>query len=570
MKTRIQNIFENMEFKQKILVMFIAASMLLSILLSFGFYNRSAETIQENYRKSMENSLTALTKSFDSIMRDAYSAGVYAASDQTIQDLMTETESFQDLEEELIRYKNLNSAIQSVYCYLDDADVLVKLGSEGAQITENTEAVTGWMEEIRSMQADRPLTPVFLKDSTSLIQHNYFTFEQDVIDDSGETIGFIFVNVDERDIWFQSLQNSVGDGIDSYIVLGEHNLVASAEQTNLLNTSLVISEDSFTVTADMSMSDYRIISVSDKAAMLSDIKSARNYILAFALLLNFFFCVPIYSMVRRLMQPINDLEETMEHLKEGDLSARAEVYHHDEIGRLTENFNDMLAKMEELIDELVKERMLKKEAEIEALQYQITPHFMYNTLASIKYAAMIGRGEKVPELLQAFTELLRISASDRGSFITVEQEVHMVENYVRLQRFRYDNSFAVSFAVESQTENFYVPRLLIQPLVENAILHGLDHKQKDNRIHVDIRQKERNLEIRVMDNGSGMTEEEIVDLLNGTKRTKFSGIGINNIKERLKLYYGDKGELRYESSPGEGTEAVIILPVSDNPDRYTI
>ncbi len=361
-----------------------------------------------------------------------------------------------------------------------------------------------------------------------------------------------------------------GDGINSYIVIGETDQVVSSEQTNLLNTSLIIPEEGLSVTANMSMSDYRIISVSDKTAMLSDIRSSRNYILAFALLLNLFLCVPIYYMIRRLMQPINDLEETMEHLKEGDLSARAYVYHHDEIGRLTENFNDMLSKMEELIDELVKERMLKKEAEIEALQYQITPHFMYNTLASIKYAAMIGQGDKVPELLQAFTELLRISASDRGSFISVEQEVHMVENYVRLQRFRYDNSFDVSFSVEQQAENFYVPRLLVQPLVENAILHGLDHKQINNCITVVIRQKEKNLEIRVTDNGSGMSEEEITDLLNGKKRAKFSGIGINNIKERLKLYYGDKGELRYESSPGEGTVAIIILPVTDNPDRYVI
>ncbi|MCD8357420.1 MAG: sensor histidine kinase, partial [Clostridia bacterium] len=285
---------------------------------------------------------------------------------------------------------------------------------------------------------------------------------------------------------------------------------------------------------------------------------------------NLLAIIPILILVRRMMRPVKNLTETMAQVGQGDLTVRAEVYSEDEIGKLSEGFNDMIQQVEDLIDELVTQKLLKKEAEIEALRYQITPHFMYNTLNSIKYAAILQNSAEIAEQLEAFIELLQMSASDRGAFITVKQEIHMVQNYVKLQMFRYANSFTVSFDVRPETEKCYIPSLLIQPLVENAFLHGIDLKQSDGHIAVRVCMDEHELAIKVEDNGRGMTEADLELLMSGQRRSKFSGIGVRNVRERLNLYYGEKGKLAFYSSEKHGTSAVITIPVSYNAEEYTI
>ena len=146
----------------------------------------------------------------------------------------------------------------------------------------------------------------------------------------------------------------------------------------------------------------------------------------------------------------------------------------------------------------------------------------------------------------------------------------MVQNYVKLQQFRYADCFQVTFDLQPEAEACYVPRLLIQPLVENAILHGVDHRKQDNQITVSVLCDTGALAIKVEDHGEGMTSEEIQKLLDGQRKSKFSGIGVSNIRERLRLYYGGKAELRFYSEKQVGTTAVILLPISYDAEEYTI
>ncbi|MEL7657643.1 MAG: histidine kinase, partial [Bacillota bacterium] len=245
------------------------------------------------------------------------------------------------------------------------------------------------------------------------------------------------------------------------------------------------------------------------------------------------------------------------------------------IGILSEGFNETVSHVEALIGELVNERMQKKEAELEALQYQITPHFMYNTLNSIKYAAILQKSDRIAEQLGAFIELLQVSINRQGAFLTVKEELRMVKNYVMLQQFRYMDSFDVKYYVDSETEDLYVPRLILQPLVENAILHGINHEKGSCFIEVSVTISNEKLELAVSDNGEGMSEEQVTELMSSnagklTSKGHFSGIGIPNIRDRLHLYYGEQGTLCYYSAVGIGTNAVITLPVSTDIAEYEI
>ena len=146
----------------------------------------------------------------------------------------------------------------------------------------------------------------------------------------------------------------------------------------------------------------------------------------------------------------------------------------------------------------------------------------------------------------------------------------MVHNYVKLQMFRYANSFDVQFDVSPEIEDCYIPGLLIQPLVENAILHGIDLKRSDGVITVRVLRDNKELAIKVEDNGRGMTAEDLTRLMNGERKSKFSGIGVRNVRERLQLYYGKQGNLAFYSRENHGTSAVITMPVSYDAEEYTI
>ncbi|MGM9630463.1 sensor histidine kinase [Butyricicoccus sp.] len=546
----------------------IGASMLITAIMGVIFYRYSVESIQENYEKTMKISMQVCADTFDDIMKEAYFVCTYAVAGEELRPLVHEDETYTDLIALLEQYRSHSSNIQSIYCYVREADQLVKVSADGAQIENNSSVVLDWMNSATMQETGNQFSPRYNIDTSSAIQRQLFTFGKRIYDTDGTELGRLFVNVDERNVYFKCLPCEWTQDNTCYITLND--LVVSAADVSARDSRLEKKENTMFVSTQTAMTDYSLVSISDLSVITADLRSVRNWIFLVALFLNVLLSIPLLLTVRGIMHPVAELKKSMDRVKEGDLSVRAKVYHRDEIGSLSENFNDMIQQIEQLIDELVTEQMLKKEAEIEALQYQITPHFMYNTLASIRYAAELEHSDEIASLLQAFIELLRLSASDRGAFITIDQEIRMVENYVKLQKFRYAGSFDVEIDVSPETGKFYVPRLLVQPLVENAILHGLNHREKENRIVIRVMQNGRQLVIKVEDNGAGMTQEEISNLMNGVRRSKFSGIGISNIRERLRLYYGEQGTLQYYSAEGSGTTAVIMLPASDDPDAYTI
>ena len=231
----------------------------------------------------------------------------------------------------------------------------------------------------------------------------------------------------------------------------------------------------------------------------------------------------------------------------------------------------MLDQIQELIARVIQEERLKKGAELEALQYQITPHFMYNTLNSIKYAALLKGEEELGGYIEGFIELLQASISRKGAVVTLAEEIHLVGNYMKLQNMRYEEKIEVIYQIPSEVQEYLMPRLMLQPLVENAILHGLDLKNGKNRITIGSEVRDGILYLWVQDYGRGMTEDQIRKLLTkkGKKTNGFSGIGVANVKERLTLYYGEYGNLTYESSK-TGTKAQISLPAYKEPDKYVL
>ena len=302
--------------------------------------------------------------------------------------------------------------------------------------------------------------------------------------------------------------------------------------------------------------------------ILSNLMQVRKYVFGVAAILSLVAVIAAVYISRIVYRPVRKLMVAMQEVSAGEMATRAEVVSNDEIGLAAKEFNRMLDRIEELIKQLIAEEKKKKDAELEALQYQITPHFMYNTLNSIKCYALIHGQKEIATVIEDFVELLQTCIRKKGAFLTVAEEVQILENYIHLQEFRNGEAYQTEYKIEREAEQCKIPRLLLQPLVENAIIHGLDIKKQKKRLLIEAYTSGSRLYLEVKDNGRGMSEEQIEELLKKKeKKTKgLTAVGIQNIQDRLKLYYGKQAKLSLESDE-KGTIARIYLPVNRNEDE---
>ena len=234
-----------------------------------------------------------------------------------------------------------------------------------------------------------------------------------------------------------------------------------------------------------------------------------------------------YLLSAKLNKPVENLAQVMQYVGHGDFSLRAKIEGNDEIGYLAARFNHML-------DNLENEKILKRQAELNALQYQIRPHFIYNTLNSIRFAAMIQGAKNIGELLANFIELLQVSTNREGEFGTLAEEISTLKKYVALQEFRLMNSFAVDFNLDEKTLSCRVPRLILQPFVENSIIHAPSPEKTFCRIVVSSQLRGGELVISIQDDGKGISPEVLENLSAKPTDKKthggFSGIGVAKSK----------------------------------------
>ena len=280
-----------------------------------------------------------------------------------------------------------------------------------------------------------------------------------------------------------------------------------------------------------------------------------------------------WAVSKWLYRPVEQLTAAIDKVSRGDFTTRITPSQTDEFALLTEHFNHMVGRIDGLVQQVVHEQTEKKQAELLALQYQIRPHFMYNTLNSIRFAATLQRNRTLADQLGAFIRLLEASIQKKGAFIALREEVALVESFVSLQKFRYSDCFTVEYQVPEETKGCYVPCLLLQPVVENAIFHGIDTRRTDNRIVLAAAVRDGRLHLSLWDNGQGMDDETVQSLLAGDPaedKRRLTGIGLCNIRERLALYYGQNAQFCITSMPGEGTCAKFDLPVSHDPEEYRI
>ena len=230
-----------------------------------------------------------------------------------------------------------------------------------------------------------------------------------------------------------------------------------------------------------------------------------------------------------------------------------------EITSLTESFEHMVVQIKELVEKVRQEEITLRKTELKALQAQINPHFLYNTLDAIAWLCEEERHKDAVEMVNSLAKLFRISISRGHELITIEKEMQHAKSYLKIQNFRYKNQFTYSFDVDEECLNYLCNKITLQPIIENAIYHGIDRMVDEGKINIGIHQKGDKIIFTVEDNGVGMTEEQCEEILHKDAGDRV-GIGIKNVNDRIKIYFGEEYGLTIQSELDEGTRVTISMP----------
>lgn len=261
--------------------------------------------------------------------------------------------------------------------------------------------------------------------------------------------------------------------------------------------------------------------------------------------------------------PIARLSSGMQEIRNGNLNVFVEPEEtKDEIGQLIDNFNLMIATMNQMNEKIYEKQQNLQKAEMKALQAQINPHFLYNSLDSVVWLLRLQRQQEAIKMLGAMTKLFKVVLSKGKEYIPIADEISHVENYLLIQKVRYRNKFEYTLHIEESVKQYRTIKLLLQPLVENAIYHGISGEVESEEIVVSASEKEENIVFQVADTGKGMTKQQLEALWENVKmlRETTESYGLKNIYERLQIYYVGKAEMTIDSGPYEGTVVSISIP----------
>ena len=323
------------------------------------------------------------------------------------------------------------------------------------------------------------------------------------------------------------------------------------------------------VVSDVEENGWKIVSCVRTARLTASYNQVTlASILVISLLFLLFYLFSRYFL-GQIITPLHTVVEGMKEMEEGNLTVHVEPAGQSEIRTMIHSFNRMVRELKASIEENEQVQQKKHQAEVRALQSQINPHFLVNTLNSIRFMAQVSKFDGIRKMAEALIKILSCSFRGSISFYTVREELDVLDSYLYLMKIRYSDGFEVVYDIDETCLDCKVPRLILQPIVENSIVHGLAEKEDDiGHLTVRLKASGDSLIFTVEDDGRGMTEEEIRQLLTHRERAEGdnTSIGVENVLSRLKLNFGSRYGIRMESQPGQYTKTILTIPLMSERD----
>lgn len=402
--------------------------------------------------------------------------------------------------------------------------------------------------------------------------------------EEGTPLGYMLLRTNER--YFSKIYENIDDEKQKVFILTEGGVIASSNSSQLITgelyqdqslmlkmkASLENGKSSFNYTFDqkyllvfskIERADWFIVSLSPYTYLNAESLRIGIYSIIVGLICFLLAILLSLFISKSISVPLQKMVHTIQLVKEGDLSVCMNDQSQDELSEVANHFDDMVSEISSLLELTKQQEKEKRTAELQALQAQINPHFISNTLNSIKWMASIQGVENIEQLIFSLIQMLNVSMGKEDHVVTMEEELEYLKNYIVIQEFRYYDKFKVKFDVEEETLQFKMVRFLLQPILENAIIHGIAPIEGQGFILIKAYTEEDTFKISFTDNGVGFSQERIEEALCDKSRKKdaFCGIGISNVNDRIKMVYGESYGLNIQSLPNIFTTVEVSLPI---------
>ena len=390
-----------------------------------------------------------------------------------------------------------------------------------------------------------------------LVDMNYSSIEQLLEKANTDTSGeYVYLMAPDGEIIYHPKQNLIHMGLYE-----ENNTEAAGYEDTTVKENFH-GEKRLVTVKTISYTGWKLISVVPMKSFSMGMTGMRNLVVLLVALTVLAVVILNQMVSARISKPLRRLNDSVKEWEAGNMNPDIYIGGSMEVEHLGKTLRSTVAQIRQLMDDIVVEQEEKRKSELDALQSQINPHFLYNTLDSIVWMITGERYDDAVFMITQLASLFRISLSKGKTVIKIEDEVKHARNYMNIQKIRYKNSFEVDFQIEEDILDGCIVKLVLQPLLENAIYYGMEFMDGEGEIHVRGYRKDKDVYLEVEDNGLGMPEEEAAELLNGKERPHKhgSGVGLVNVHSRLKLRFGEAYGLVIHSCPDEGMMVQIHIP----------
>ena len=566
--TRIMKFLSNMKIRKKLILTYLVVSIVPITILGLLCYRETKDLLLEKERYKQEESLQQVISSLDNQIQVYNNLSDYIVFNQTIKQVINyDYQNYYDMYE---KYTNLLDPSLAALKYFHNDVKRVTIYTENTTVEHDTTIAP--LENIKNFKWYQKVCEnagiLWFVDEGG----NAFLARQ-LPKDTGVLVeGVLYIDVNYKKL-FEPMENLVDSNYGICVMdqtgtpLYEKNMFEQKYKGDILGAKTLLSFDKgekkelkaqYQISKDIIESCGWTLYLYKPMKIISTSAKSIAWTVVFVAGICIFIVIAVgYAMSYLLFHRLEKLTENMEQVENGNINVWISSDSDDEIGELIRSFEKMIGKIQFLIQEVYQNQITLKEFEMKALQAQINPHFLYNSLSVINWKALAANEKEISKLTLLLSSFYRTTLNKGNNTITVRDELKNMDSYLEIQLIMHDYSFDIVRDIDSVILEHQMPNLILQPIVENAIGHGIDLKEEGRGcLTISGRQKEKTFLFTIEDNGVGIDEETIQTIL--TFHTK--GYGIKNVNERIGLMYGEDYGLKIESKVGQGTKVVVELP----------
>jgi two-component system sensor histidine kinase YesM len=570
--------------KSELVVSFVAVMLGALLLVEGVSLGRIREVVGRRVSESTVETLKQIDKNLSFLFGDIEDISLFTISNRFVRAYLKLSPSERsraqslliDLDDEFVNLSGSKLYISSVSVRGLNGLSFETTGPSQAE----DEAAIGAVEASLPRDGGWVLTPTYLRRYNSLGAKLVMSFYRRIKDINAlsDELGILRIDVDERRIG--EIYGDVRLGRTGYIYISNKDgRIVSHPDKSLISSRAsgeaylsgafaggegfrrekVSGQDTLITYYTSPRYDFVYIGLTPFGELLAELTAVRNALLLAILVASIPASLLFFAVASSVTKPVVALTALMKRVEGGELDVAADVRRRDELGELGRGFNSMIAEIGHLIGEVYANKLRSKEAQLRALQAQINPHFLYNTLDVIYWTSRLEGAPKTGELVASLASLFKLGLNGGNEMTTVGKEVEHLEAYLAIQRVRYEEEPRISVAVDPGLYGFGTIKLILQPIVENALVHGIADMGAEGEVVVSGHTDGEDIVFEVRDNGAGMDEARMAAIL-GDEGDGMRGYGVKNVRDRIALRYGEGYGLWLSSVRGGGTRVVLRIP----------